>query len=258
MKILIVEDEEALAKGLKFNFEQEGYEVETAGDGHRALDLFDAADPPFDLILMDLMLPGMSGYETTREIRERDDQVSILVLSARTLSEDRAMAFDAGTDQYLSKPFALPELLSRVRNLTNRRQARTTSSTETVAAPALPTRFEFGDRIVADFDQFELTVGDTTHTLTTMEMQLLRYFIEQESRVLSRDQIMENVWEDTSAFSTRSIDNFVMRLRRLIEPVPSVPRHFLSVRGTGYRFVANPEPGDEDSDSENQSDSTEK
>jgi two-component system OmpR family response regulator len=104
---------------------------------------------------------------------------------------------------------------------------------------------------VADFDQFELTVGDTTHTLTTMEMQLLRYFIEQESRVLSRDQIMENVWEDTSAFSTRSIDNFVMRLRRLIEPVPSVPRHFLSVRGTGYRFVANPEPGDEDADSEN-------
>ncbi|MFT4554824.1 MAG: response regulator transcription factor [Planctomycetales bacterium] len=251
MKILIVEDEEALAKGLKFNFEQEGYEVETAGDGHRALDLFDAADPPFDLILMDLMLPGMSGYETTREIRERDEQVSILVLSARTLSEDRAMAFDAGTDQYLSKPFALPELLSRVRNLTNRRQARTTSSAETVAAPALPARFEFGDGIVADFDQFELTVGDTTHTLTTMEMQLLRYFIEQESRVLSRDQIMENVWEDTSAFSTRSIDNFVMRLRRLIEPVPSVPRHFLSVRGTGYRFVANPEPGDEDADSEN-------
>jgi len=251
MKILIVEDEEALAKGLKFNFEQEGYEVETAGDGHRALDLFDAADPPFDLILMDLMLPGMSGYETTREIRERDEQVSILVLSARTLSEDRAMAFDAGTDQYLSKPFALPELLSRVRNLTNRRQARTTSSTETVSSPALPARFEFGDGIVVDFDQFELTVGDTTHTLTTMEMQLLRYFIEQESRVLSRDQIMENVWEDTSAFSTRSIDNFVMRLRRLIEPVPSVPRHFLSVRGTGYRFVANPEPGDEDADSEN-------
>lgn len=101
MKILIVEDEEALAKGLKFNFEQEGYEVQTAGDGRRALDLFDAADPPFDLVIMDLMLPGMSGYETTREIRERDELVSILVLSARTLSEDRAMAFDAGTDKYL-------------------------------------------------------------------------------------------------------------------------------------------------------------
>lgn len=251
MKILIVEDEEALAKGLKFNFEQEGYEVETAGDGHRALDLFDAAEPPFDLILMDLMLPGMSGYETTREIRDRDEQVSILVLSARTLSEDRAMAFDAGTDQYLSKPFALPELLSRVRNLTNRRQARATSSVETQASPALPARFEFGDDIVADFDQFELTVSGTTHTLTTMEMQLLRYFIEQESRVLSRDQIMENVWEDTSAFSTRSIDNFVMRLRRLIEPEPGTPRHILSVRGTGYRFVANPEPGVDDSESEN-------
>lgn len=247
MKILIVEDEEALAKGLKFNFEQEGYDVETAGDGHVALDLFDAADPPFDLILMDLMLPGMSGYETTREIRDRDEQVSILVLSARTLSEDRAMAFDAGTDQYLSKPFALPELLSRVRNLTNRRQARTTT-TETLELPA---RFEFGDGIVADFDQFELTVRGTTHTLTTMEMQLLRYFIEQESRVLSRDQIMVAVWEDTAAISSRSIDNFVMRLRRLIEPLPSAPRHILSVRGTGYRFVANPDSGVLEPDSEN-------
>ena len=247
MKILIVEDEEALAKGLKFNFEQEGYDVETAGDGHVALDLFDAADPPFDLILMDLMLPGMSGYETTREIRDRDEQVSILVLSARTLSEDRAMAFDAGTDQYLSKPFALPELLSRVRNLTNRRQTRTTT-TETLELPA---RFEFGDGIVADFDQFELTVRGTTHTLTTMEMQLLRYFIEQESRVLSRDQIMVAVWEDTAAISSRSIDNFVMRLRRLMEPLPSAPRHILSVRGTGYRFVANPDSGVLKPDSEN-------
>ena len=251
MKILIVEDE-ALAKGLKFNFEQEGYEVETAGDGHRALDLFDAADPPFDLILMDLMLPGMSGYETTREIRDRDDQVSILVLSARTLSEDRAMAFDAGTDQYLSKPFALPELLSRVRNLSNRRQARAASTTKaSPSSSVLPARFEFGDGIVADFDQFELTVRNTTHTLTTMEMQLLRYFIEQESRVLSREQIMENVWEDTAAFSTRSIDNFVMRLRRLIESSPSAPRHILSVRGTGYRFVANPEPGNGEPSQEN-------
>ena len=250
MKILIVEDEEAIAKGLKFNFEQEGYEVETAGDGHRALDLFAAAEPPFDLILMDLMLPGMSGYETTREIRNRDEQVSILVLSARTLSEDRAMAFDAGTDQYLAKPFALPELLSRVRNLTNRRQARATSPVETQKSPALSARFGFGDGIVADFDQFELTVSGTTHTLTTMEMQLLRYFIDQESRVLSRDQIMENVWEDTSAFSTRTIDNFVMRLRRLIEPEPGTPRHILSVRGTGYRFVANPDPEVGDSECE--------
>jgi DNA-binding response OmpR family regulator len=173
------------------------------------------------------------------------------VLSARTLSEDRAMAFDAGTDQYLSKPFALPELLSRIRNLKNRRQSRQTSTSATEAGVhEIPIRFEFGDGIVVDFDQFELTVAGTTHTLTTMELQLLRYFIEHESRVRSRDQIMEDVWEDNSAFSTRSIDNFVMRLRRLIEPLPSAPRHILSVRGTGYRFVANPEPGDVDSASE--------
>ena len=241
MKILIVEDEEALAKGLKFNFEQEGYEVETAGDGHRALELIDAASSPFDVIILDLMLPGMSGYETCRQIRERDQLVSILVLSARTLSEDRAMAFDAGTDQYLSKPFALPELLSRVRNLADRKQARIPAANNGTNEPA---QYTFGDTVTADFDRFELTVSGTTHTLTTMEMQLLRYFIENEDRVLSRNQIMEHVWEDTDALSTRSIDNFVMRLRRLIEPDPSAPRHFLSVRGTGYRFVANPDPVD--------------
>lgn len=241
MKILIVEDEEALARGLQFNFEQEGYEVETAGDGHKALDLFDEADPPFDVVVMDLMLPGMSGYETTREIRERDGIVSILTLSARTLSEDRAMAFDAGTDQYLSKPFALPELLSRVRNLADRQQARGPAPVAVKQEVETPPQFTFGDNVLADFDRFELTVAGTTHTLTTMEMQLLRYFIEHEDRVLSRNQIMEDVWEDTSALSTRSIDNFVMRLRRLIEPDPSTPRHILSVRGTGYRFVANPQ-----------------
>lgn len=238
MKILVVEDEEALAKGLKFNFELEGYDVALAGDGATALRMFQAANPPFELIVLDLMLPGMSGYEVCRQIRQRDARVSILVLSARTLSEDRAMAFDCGTDQYLSKPFALPELLSRLRSIEERRR-NLFGSTET---PAVETANELtiGSDVTVNFDRFELHVRGTTHTLTTMETQLLRYFAQHEDKVLSRSQLMQDVWGDSSTYGSRTIDNFVMRLRRLIEPDPANPRHFLSVRGTGYRFVSNP------------------
>jgi two-component system OmpR family response regulator len=237
MKILIVEDEAPLANGLRFNFEQEGYETVIAGDGATALREFEQAAEPFDLIVLDLMLPGMSGYETCRKVREIDRQVPILVLSARTLSEDRMQAFDAGTDQYMSKPFALPELLSRVRNLLQRHPRA-----QRGAAPngtALANRYQFGD-VVVDFGTFEVTVAGTKNGLTTMEMQLLRYFIEHEGVVLSRNQILKDVWDQTADVTTRTIDNFVMRLRKLIERDPTEPRHLLSVRGTGYRFVANP------------------
>ena len=241
MKILIVEDEEALRKGLKFNFEQEGYDVESAGDGSLALELFDAADPPVDLIILDLMLPGMSGYETCREIRQRDARVAVLVLSARTLSEDRATAFDCGADQYLSKPFALPELLSRVRNLTDRRQAMLTQGKQSVRTVTSDYSFDAG-RVTVHPTRFEVTINGHAHSLTTMEFQLLMYFIEHEGNVLSRGRVNQDVWDDLATISSRSIDNFVMRLRRLIELDPANPRHLLSVRGTGYRFVAEPEP----------------
>jgi len=245
MKILVVEDEEAIARGLRFNFEQEGYEVELAEDGVIALAKFEAASPPFDVVVLDLMLPGMSGYEVCREIRRRDGYVAVLVLSARTLSEDRSLAFDCGTDQYLSKPFALPELLSRVKNLMERRRAVTAGTTPPPPAkPPLPNSVSFGDGITVHFDRFEVTVRGVTQPLTTMELQLIRYFIENEDRVLSRNEIMEKVWGDSAPLGTRSIDNFVMRLRRLIERDPAAPQHFLSVRGTGYRFVAEPEPAE--------------
>ncbi len=238
MKILVVEDEDALAKGLKFNFELEGYEVALAGDGVTAVRMFEAAEPSFELIVLDLMLPGMSGYEVCKQIRQRDPRVSILVLSARTLSEDRAMAFDCGTDQYLSKPFALPELLSRIRNIEERR--RMLFGGAEPASPETSRELRIGKDVVVNFDRFELHVKDAIQTLTTMETQLLRYFAQHEDRVLSRAQLMQDVWGDSSTFGSRTIDNFVMRLRRLIEPDPANPRHFLSVRGTGYRFVSNP------------------
>ena len=143
MRILIVEDEEALALGLKFNFEQEGYEVLLAGDGPTALKLFEDTAVPVDLIIMDLMLPGMSGYEICKAIRQQNKTIPILVLSARTLSEDRMHAFDCGTDQYMTKPFVLPELLNRVRNLLERHKTLLAAAKVEPAEPAPQAKYEF-------------------------------------------------------------------------------------------------------------------
>lgn len=236
MRILIVEDEESLANGLRFNFAQEGYDAVVASDGAEALAILEQEGQPVDLVVLDLMLPGMSGYDTCKAIREMENDIPILVLSARTLSEDKVHAFECGTDQYLTKPFALPELLSRVRNLLERRRLAPNYTSE---KPASDT-FEFG-QVQVDFRKFEIKAGEQTHNLTTTEMQLLRYFIEHEGIVLPRSQILEDVWGVSSEVTTRTIDNFVLRLRKIIESNPAQPLHLVSVRGTGYRFFANPE-----------------
>lgn len=237
MRILIVEDEEALAQGLKFNFEQEGYDVLLAGDGPTALKLFEESPTPVDLLILDLMLPGMSGYEICTSIRQKNKTVPILVLSARTLSEDRMHAFDCGTDQYITKPFVLPELLNRVRNLLERHKTLLTAASDDGARPETLSEYDFPDFRV-DLQSFEVITGDRRQSLTTQEMQLLRYFIEHEGEVLSRYRILEEVWDEHIDVTTRTIDNFVLRLRKLIEPDPARPQYILSVRGTGYRFVS--------------------
>ena len=237
MRILIVEDEEALAIGLKYNFEQEGYDVLLAGDGPTALKLFQSAAPSVDLVILDLMLPGMSGYEICKAVRVVDKLVPVLVLSARTLSEDKMHAFDCGTDQYMTKPFALPELLNRVRNLLERHKTLLRATKASTGITATPENFEY-EHFRLDPQSFEIVVGDRRQSLTTQEMQLLRYFIGHEGEVLSRHQILEEVWDQNADVTTRTIDNFVLRLRKLIEPDPSRPRYILSVRGTGYRFVS--------------------
>lgn len=239
MRILVVEDEEAIAKGLRFNFEREGYQVDVAGDGPSALELYESAQPPVDLVVLDLMLPMMSGYEICRSLRRLDLDIPVLALTARTLSEDKIQAFDVGVDQYMTKPFSLPELLSRVRNLLDKRRRhldrRNVRPTEDVV--------RFSD-VLVDFGRFEIRRRDEVHAMTTREQELLRYFLEQDGVVLSRARIQSEVWKDSADISSRSIDNFVMRLRRMIETDPSSPRHLLSVRGTGYRFVREPH-GDE-------------
>lgn len=241
MKILIVEDEGPIAQGLRFNFEQEGYSVLVAGDGPTALQLLEESAPPVDLVVLDLMLPGMSGYEICKEIRKTRTNLPIMVLSARPHAEDRMHAFDCGANQYVTKPFNLREILSRLRNL-----HKQFSGLQAIADPAamLPAvveaPFEF-DHVRVEFSRFQVQAGDQTHALTTMEMQLLRYFIEHEGVVLPRDSILRDVWGHSVGITTRSIDNFVMRLRKMIERDPSHPEHILSVRGTGYRFVAEAE-----------------
>ena len=232
--ILIVEDEESIAEGLRFNFEQEGYDPTVVGDGRSAISHFEEDREGADLIVLDLMLPGMSGYEICRAIREKDPRVPILVLSARTLSEDRSHAFDCGADQYMTKPFALPELLSRVKNLLQRNVRLGVG----VAAERLALEtFRFSD-VEVDFRSFEIRRGDQVHRLTTMELQLLKFFIEHEGEVLSRARILKMVWDQNAEVTTRTIDNFVLRLRKYIENDPAEPRHLVSVRGTGYRFLA--------------------
>jgi DNA-binding response OmpR family regulator len=240
MRILVVEDEEALSEGLKFNFEQEGYEVLLAGDGPTALKLFQDPERPVDLVVLDVMLPGMSGYEICRAIRAIDELVPILTLSARSLSEDFTLAFDSGTDQYMTKPFKLPELLSRVRNLLSRSARTERNATRTAAsATAEPSTFDF-DAVHVDFKKFEVTANGRTQTLTTQEMELLRHFIQHDGEVLRRLDILDTVWDHNPDVTVRTIDNFVLRLRKIIEKDLSNPRHIISVRGTGYRFLAKP------------------
>lgn len=236
-RILVVEDEGAIARGLRFNFEQEGYQVDLAADGRTALNLHRSASPEYDLIVLDLMLPEMSGYETCRELRLVDADVPVLALTARTLAEDKAQAFDCGVDQYITKPFALPELLSRVRNLLDRRQ-RSRDNQDVVRAVSDLERF--GD-VEVDFGRFELNRDGEVHSLTTREQQLLKYFLQHEDVVLSRTRLQTDVWRDAAEITSRSIDNFVMRLRKMIEPDPSNPQHLISIRGTGYRFIRKPE-----------------
>ena len=236
--LLIVEDEVHLAIGMKYNFEAEGYDVTTVGDGLAALDKMEDREHPVDLVILDLMLPGMSGYGVCERIRESGNDVPILMLSARTLAEDRTRGFDVGTDQYLHKPFDLEELLSRVKNLLTRSQRRKFSSTNQPAGDV----YEFG-RVKVNFDTFQVTVAEQPVHLTALEIKLLRYFVEHEGSVVTRNELLEHVWGFTKSPTTRTVDNFILNLRKYFERDPAAPEHFLSVRGAGYRFVSVGEKG---------------
>jgi len=231
--ILVVEDEQHLAAGIKYNLEAEGYRVTTVGDGRSALRLVEE-NPDVDLVILDLMLPGMSGYAVCESLRAEERDMPVLILSSRTLAEDRTRGFDVGADQYLTKPFDLDEFLSRVRNLLTLRGRRAGGRSK---QSTLLRSFEFGDAKV-NFETFQVTVRGESVRMTQMEMKLLRYFVENEGRVIPRRELLENVWEVPGHLNTRAPDQFMRRLRKAFEPEPARPRHFLTIRDAGYRFVA--------------------
>jgi DNA-binding response OmpR family regulator len=243
--ILVVEDEEHLAIGIKYNLEAEGYLVTAVGDGPAALKIFEENPQSVDLVVLDLMLPGMSGYAVCEALRQQGNLLPILMLSARTLTEDRIRGFDAGTDVYLQKPFDLDELLSVVRNLLARQRRATAGNSAHASGnhgvPAAPTCAFADGRASVNFDTYQVEVDDREVQLTALEMKLLRYFIEHEGSVVTRAELLENVWGMSHSPTTRTVDNFIVNLRKYFELDPSAPRHFLSVRGTGYRFVARAE-----------------
>lgn len=232
--ILVVEDERHLAIGIKYNLEAEGYRVTTVGDGPAALALIGDGLYSIDLLILDLMLPGMSGYTVCETLRESGHTVPVLILSARTLTEDRTRGFDVGADQYLTKPFDLDELLSRVKNLLAMYGQRVQNGgANRVSTPI----FEFGDARI-NFDTFEVTVAGQSIRMTQLEMKLLEYFVENEGRVIPRHELLENVWAVPGSIATRAPDQFIRRLRKAFEPNPARPRFFLTIRDAGYRFVA--------------------
>lgn len=231
--VLIVEDEKHLAMGVKYNLEAEGYRVTWVEDGPTAVRLIEADRYAFDMMILDLMLPGMSGYAVCQTLREQSIFLPILILSARSLPEDRARGFDCGANQYLNKPFDLDELLARVKNLL---KLHTQVQPAPVVAPVKINQIDFG-RASINFETYEVRVEDREVKMTHKELQLLRYFVENQGRVISRQELLAEVWDMSGEMQTRSVDQFMLRLRKIFEIDPAKPKHFLTLRDAGYRFV---------------------
>jgi DNA-binding response OmpR family regulator len=246
-RVLVVEDELHLAQGLRFNLEAEGYSAEVAGDGESATERLLERKENFDAVVLDIMLPGKDGFAVVSELRAARNYVPVLMLTARGSPEDVLKGFASGADDYLPKPFDLEILLARLQGLLRRSQWMRAGPSAGHAGDAVGDpgavgdfgTFSFAGKTI-DFGALELRTKDNFIHLTVMESELLRHLVRNDGRVVSRKSILEEVWglhEDTD---TRAIDNFVVRLRRYIEDDPAEPRHLLTVRGVGYRFLANP------------------
>ena len=241
-QILIVEDERHIAEGLRFNLEAEGHDVKVVENGEDALRTLLQEKAPFDAVVLDVMLPGKDGFTVVRELRQAQDYVPVLILTALGRPEDVLIGFEAGADDYLPKPFNLDILMARVESLLRRKKwLKEGSSANSSTAPTVAaSSFRFGDKLV-DFEQLRLHAGNRVFQLTLMETDLLRFLIANSGRPVSRKTMLEKVWNLHEDTDTRAIDNFIVRLRRYIEVDPSNPKHLLTVRGVGYEFVAEPE-----------------
>src|SRR6202790_1156691 len=239
-RILVVEDEAHLAEGLRFNLEAEGYSVQVSGNGEEALKVLLKDKEDFDALVLDVMLPGKDGFTVARELGAASNYIPLLMLTARSRPEDVLQGFESGADDYLPKPFNLGILIARVGSLLRRKiwlhaSGKSTAKSSPGADDSQET-FRFGDKVFA-FQNLWLPVGEKTLQLTLMESQLLRYLIQNTGHPVSRKAILEDVWDLHEDTDTRAIDNFIVRLRRYIEEEPSTPRHLITVRGLGYKFV---------------------
>jgi len=222
-RILLVEDDPSIARGLELNLGIEGYQVRTAGDGPDGLRIAGEWKP--DLILLDIMLPSMSGYEVCRELRRRSPSLPILILSAKGGEIDKVRGLDLGADDYLSKPFGLQELLARVKALLRRARGLAEASGE---------RVRFAD-VDADFAAGEVRRAGAPVEMTARELKLLAFLVSREGRVVTRQAILDAVWGEDYFGTERTVDNFITRLRQKLDD-PDDPQHFLTARGLGYRF----------------------
>ncbi len=243
-RVLIVEDERHLADGLRFNLEAEGYQVDVVETGEEALERLTSGPASFDLVVLDVMLPGKDGFSVMSEMRHAGQFVPTLMLTARGRPQDVLHGFEAGADDYLTKPFELAILIARIRSLLRRRDWQKTSTNNPVSPTKPKDLFTFGeggDKAV-NFDLSELCIRGQIFRLTLMEANLLRYLIEHEGKPVSRKTMLEDVWGLQEDTDSRPVDNFIVRLRRYIEDDAARPQHLLTVRGIGYRFVALPCP----------------
>lgn len=222
-RILIVEDELPILMGLKDNLEMEGYEVATATDGEQALALVKRFKP--DLIVLDIMLPRMDGFEVLRQIREEKLDVGVIILSAKKAETDKVYGLDIGADDYVTKPFSVMEFVARVKAVLRRR-----------GVPSPVKRYSFGD-VVIDFENYEAYKGGKKVELSPREFKILRLFVENRGRVISRNEILNKVWGYESFPTTRTVDNYVVKIRRAIEDDPANPKWIVSVRSVGYKFT---------------------
>ncbi len=225
-KILIIEDEEDLVKGLSLNLEGEGYEVDWAFDGRDGL--VKAQGATLDLIILDIMLPKMNGLEVCRELRKKNIGIPIIMLTAKGEEIDKVVGLEVGADDYLTKPFSIRELLARIKALLRR------ASREEKPVPKV---YRFGD-VEIDFAHFKVRRKGEEFELTSLEVDILKYLISHHGEVVTRDALLDKVWGYEKFPTTRTIDNHILNLRKKIEDDPSRPRHIFSVYGEGYRFTS--------------------
>ena len=228
-RILVVEDEAHLADGLRYNLEAEGHNVDIEGDGAQALTRMLDDRSRYDAVILDVMLPGKDGFAVVKELRTAGHYVPVLMLTARSRPSDVLQGFEAGADDYLPKPFELQILLARLRGLLRR--------LEWLKKPHDHEELGFAGKRL-DLEALELQVGDKKYQLTQMECDLLQYLVKNAGKAVSRKSILEDVWDLHEDTDTRAIDNFIVRLRRYLEVDPTKPKHLVTVRGVGYKFVA--------------------